>query len=135
MDNHQQRAWLLQSRINPAPLPGTLTLADARLSFTLDPECSPDALGWLERALGVEGIAAKLARGEPVLAFDYPIDECTVSWPITGGGATMLVRTPAGNKWVVSYDEPPGLGRRSAMLFTGRRSAREFKRALAEAGA
>ena len=135
MDLREDKAWLLQSRINPFPISGALALEGGRISFRLDAEAAGASLGWLEKELGTDGIAALLGAGESVVAFDYALDDCVVSWPITGGGAMMIVRTPGGRKWVVSYDYPSGGSIHQTMtLFSGRRRAKEWKKALAEAG-
>jgi hypothetical protein len=132
----EDKAWLLQSRINPFPVSGALTLGDGRIAFTLDEEAGEASLDWLEKVLGIDDIAARVGSGETVVAFDYALSDCAVTWPITGGGAVMLVRTPGGRKWVVSYDYPSGGAISQRMsLFAGRNKAREWKKALAEAGA
>jgi hypothetical protein len=136
MDIREEKAWLLQSRINPFPISGALTLEGGRISFVLAPDAADAALGWLEKELELDDIAAKLNTGDTVVAFDYSLDDCAVTWPITGGGAMMIVRTPGGRRWVVSYDHPSGGSIHQTMtLLTGRRKAREWKKALAEAGA
>jgi hypothetical protein len=136
MDIREDKAWLLQSRINPFPISGALALEGGRISFVLDEDAGDAALDWLEKELEVEDIAGVLRSGETVVAFDYSLDDCAVSWPITGGGAMMIVRTPGGRKWVVSYDYPSGGSISQTMsLLTGRSRAREWKKALAEAGA
>ena len=136
MDIREDKAWLLQSRINPFPVSGALVLEGGRISFALDDDAGEAALGWLEKELELEDIAGRLQAGETVVAFDYSLDDCAVSWPITGGGAVMIVRTPGGRKWVVSYDYPSGGSLSQTMsLLSGRRRAREWKKALAEAGA
>ena len=136
MDIREDKAWLLQSRINPFPVSGALSLGDGRIAFTLDEDAGEGSIGWLEKELGLEDIASRLRAGETVVAFDYALDDCAVTWPITGGGAIMLVRTPGGRKWVVSYDAPEGSSISQRMsVFTGRSKAREWKKALAEAGA
>jgi hypothetical protein len=136
LEIREERAWLLRSRINPVPIPGVLSLTDGRIRFELDPEADPQSLDWLERQLGVQGIAEKLERGESVFAFDHPLSECAVSWPLTGGGAMMVVRAPTGRKWVISGEEPSG-GKvpRPRTTRPGQRRARDWKRALADAGA
>lgn len=136
MDIREDKAWLLQSRINPFPVSGALSLGDGRIAFTLDEDAGEGSVGWLEKELGLEDIASRIHAGETVVAFDYALDDCAVTWPITGGGAMMIVRTPGGRKWVVSYDAPAGgsISRRMS-VFTGRSKAREWKKALAEAGA
>jgi hypothetical protein len=136
VDLREDQAWLLQSRFNPLPVSGSLALGDGRISFTLDEDAPDAALGWLEKELGLDDIASLIRSGETVVAFDYALEACAVSWPLTGGGAMMIVRTPEGRKWVVSYDYPSGGSISQTMsLLTGRSKAREWKKALAEAGA
>lgn len=135
MELREDQAWLFRSRVNPLPVAGSLALEEGRLRFTLDPEAGEASLGWLEEALGIDAIKERLVAGETIVAFEHPLAECVVTWPITGGGALMLVRAPE-RKWVVSY-EYPAAGRISTPigLVAGRRRAREWKRALAELGA
>jgi hypothetical protein len=136
MDIREDKAWLLQSRINPFPISGALSLGGGRISFALDADAADAALDWLEKELGVEDLKTTIGAGQAVVAFDYALDECAVSWPITGGGAMMIVQAPGGRKWVVSYDYPSGGSIQQTMtLLTGRRKAKEWKKALAEAGA
>jgi hypothetical protein len=59
-----------------------------------------------------------------------------VTWPITGGGAVMIVQAPGGRKWVVSYDYPSsGAISQTFGVFTGRKKAKRWKKALADAEA
>jgi hypothetical protein len=131
----EDQAWLFRSRVSASPIAGALALEDGRMRFAVDPGADPDALSWLEAAVGAEGLERRLAGGEAVIAFDHPLEDCVVTWPITGGGAIMLVRA-GGRRWVVSYEEPAP-GRFAARLgkMSGRRRAREWKKALAESGA
>ncbi len=136
MEIRQDQAWLLQSRFNPFPVSGALSLDEDRISFTLDEMAAEATLGWLEKELGADDLATRILGGETVAAFDYALSECEVSWPLTGGGALMIVRNPEGRKWVVSYDYPSGGSISQTMsMLTGRKKAREWKKALAEAGA
>jgi hypothetical protein len=131
----EENAWLLQSRINPLPISGTLELADGRISFTLDSEAAQAKLDWLEETLGVHDLSARLGAGDPMVAFDYGLDECSVSWPLTGGGAVMYVQAFE-RKWVVTYDDPEDRGSRFSQplaMSSGRGRAKEWKKALAEA--
>jgi hypothetical protein len=130
----EERAWILQNRINPLPVCGALELRDARISFTLGADAVQAPLGWLEEQLGVDDLRATLEAGDEVVAFDYPLDACKVSWPLTGGGATMFVETSE-RKWVISYEQPAGGSRFSQSLpvMSGRKRAREWKLALARA--
>lgn len=132
MNIREDQAWLLQSRINPFPVSGALTLDEGRITFTLDAEAADASLGWLAKELGVDDLEARIEAGEEVVAFDYDLSDCAVTWPITGGGAMMIVRTPT-RKWVVSYDYPTGGPVHGTLaLVTGRRKAKEWKKALAE---
>ena len=134
MELREDQAWLLRSRVNLMPVAGALSLENDRLSFTLDAEAGEASLGWLEEELGIDGIADRLAAGETIVAFDHPLDDCVITWPITGGGAVMLVRAPE-RKWVVSYDYPvAGRIKTPIGMISGRRKAREWKRVLADSG-
>jgi len=132
----EDKAWLLKNRINPFPVSGALSLSDGRIAFTLDEDAGEASVDWLEQELGLDDIAGRVRAGEPVVAFDYALSDCAVTWPITGGGAMMIVRIASGRKWVVSDDYPSGGSSAQTMsLFSGRSKAREWKKALAEAGA
>lgn len=135
MELREDQAWLLRNRVNPFPISGALSLEEGRLRFTLGEDAGEAALGWLEDELGLDAIKTRLVNGETVVAFDHALAECVITWPITGGGAVMLIRAPE-RKWVVSYDYPGG-GRISNTfgLISGRRRAREWKKVLAESGA
>jgi hypothetical protein len=134
VDIREDKAWLLQSRINPFPVSGALALINGRISFVLDAAAAESALGWLEEQLGAEDLKSKIESGETITAFDHSLEDCQVSWPLTGGGAMMLVKAPE-RKWVVSYDYPSGGPVSNTMsLISGRKKAKEMKKALAEAG-
>jgi hypothetical protein len=134
VDLHEDKAWLLQSRINPVPVPGAVALTGGRISFSIDSEADAEALDWLEKELDAEDLKGRLATGEPVVVFDHPLSDCVVTWPITGGGAVMIVRPP-GHKWVVSYDHPsPGAITTPMGFLSGRRRAKAWKKALADSG-
>jgi hypothetical protein len=130
----EDKAWLLRNRFNPFPISGLLSLADEVIAFRLDEEAADATLGWLEAELGIEDIAARIAAGEEVVAFSFPLNECAVSWPITGG-PMMLIEGPT-RKWVVAYDHPVGGAvLQTFNLMSGRGRARAWKKALAEAEA
>lgn len=127
------RAWLLRSRFNPHPIAGSLVIAAGEISFRVDDgEIDAESIAWLEARVKSDGVAARLASGESVLAFSNAIGECEVTWPITGGGGTMVVETPE-RRWVVSVEGRTCGPFQSAIgLVSARRRAREWKRALAE---
>ena len=103
---------------------------DDVISFTLDEEAAEATLGWLEEETGIEDIKEKIEAGEDVVAFSIPIEECFVSWPITGG-PMMLIEGPT-RKWVVSYDHPVGGAFvQTFNLMSGRGKAKAWKKALA----
>jgi hypothetical protein len=130
----EQSAWLLRSRFSPFPVSGELELAAGRISFTLDPAAAEARLDWLEEELGGGALKDRLEAGERVVAFSHALEDCTISWPLTGG-AQMVVAAPD-RRWIISHD-PPHAGRipQALNLFSARRKAREWKQALAEAGA
>ncbi len=133
----EERAWLLQSRISPLPISGALELRDGRISFTLDAEAAEARLGWLEETLGIHDLNDRLRSGEPLVAFDYGLDECSVSWPLTGGGAVMYVQAFE-RKWVITYDDPDDRSSRFSgplAMSSGRGRAKEWKKALARSDA
>jgi hypothetical protein len=133
LDIREDKAWLLQSRINPFPVSGALALINGRISFVLDAMAAEAALGWLEQQLETEDLKKQIEAGEKITAFDHSLEDCQVSWPLTGGGSQMLVKAPE-RKWVVSYDYPSGGAISNTMtLISGRKKAKEWKKALAEA--
>lgn len=132
MELRDDRAWLLRSRFNPHPIAGTLAIADGEITFRIDDdEIAEDSLEWLDERLGI-AVRDRLEREGSVVAFSYPLEDCEVSWPITGGGGTMVV-VSAERRWVVSCEERSGgsIAGTLAMVW-GRRRARDWKRALAE---
>ena len=134
MDIREDKAWLLQSRINPFPVSGALALINRRISFVLDTAAAESALGWLEEQMEIDDLKAQIETGETITVFDHSLEDCQVSWPLTGGGAMMLVKAPE-RKWVVSYDYPSGGPISNTMtLVSGRKKAKEWKKALADAG-
>lgn len=134
MEIREDKAWLLRSRFNPLPIPGALSLSESQISFTLDEAPSGDSLEWLSQRLPPERLEAPAEPGGKMVAFEYPLSACEVTWPITGGGSTMIVQAP-GRRWVISYDEPPGGAIANTLsMISGRRKAREWKKVLAAAG-
>lgn len=133
MDIREDKAWLLQSRINPFPISGALALVNGRISFVLDASAADAVLGWLEKQLETEDLKKQIEAGERIVAFEHSLDECQISWPLTGGGAQMLIKAPE-RKWVVSYDYPSGGAISNTMtMISGRKKAKEWKKALADA--
>ena len=134
IEAREDKAWLLRNRFNPFPISGLLSLSGGIISFTLDEEAAGASLGWLEDELETERLAERIEAGEEVVAFSLPLDECSVSWPITGG-PMMLIDGPT-RKWVISYDHPVGGAvLQTFNLMTGRGKARAWKKALLTAEA
>jgi hypothetical protein len=134
VDTREDKAWLLRNRFNPFPVSGVLALNERVISFRLDEDAAEAILGWLEDELEIEDIKAEIEDGNEVVAFAIPLDECSVSWPITGG-PMMLIDGPE-RKWVVSYDHPVGGAFvQTFNLMSGRGKARAWKKALAKAEA
>ena len=132
MAAREDQAWLLRNRFNPFPVSGVLALNDRVISFRLDDEAAEATLGWLEEELEIDDIKARIEGGDEVVAFSIPLEECSVSWPITGG-PMMLIEGPT-RKWVVSYDHPiGGAFVQTFNLMSGRGKAKAWKKALAKA--
>ncbi len=132
MKVREDHAWLLKSRVNPLPVPGSLSLSDTRITFTITGSATDAPLDWLESMPGLDGVGQRVQAGQEVVVFECELADCAVTWPITGGGGIMIVRTPA-QKWVLSYEHPTGRARHPAFsLISGRRRARDWKQALAE---
>ena len=133
MDVREDRAWLLRNRFSPFPIAGRISLTDGVITFTLDAEAADASLGWLESALETDGLEERIRSGEEVVVFSAPLGESEVSWPITGGGAMMIVEE-AGRRWVISHDYAVGGAVLQTLnIITGRGRARTWKRALAAA--
>jgi len=134
IEAREDKAWLLRNRFNPFPISGLLALESRIISFRLDADAAEATLGWLEEELGAEELAERIEGGEEIVAFSLPLDECVVTWPITGG-AMMLIEGPT-RKWVVSYDHPVGGAvLQTFNLMSGRGKARAWKKALSAAEA
>ena len=133
MEGREDNAWLLRNRWNPFPISGTLALADGVISFTLDDDAANATLGWLEDVLKKEGLSERIEAGETIVAFSIPLDECQIGWPLTGGGATMVIEGPTRN-WVITHDHPVGGAMLQTLnLISGRGKARAWKKTLAAA--
>jgi len=132
VDAREDRAWLLRNRFNPFPISGLLSLAGRTISFRLDAEAAEATLGWLEEELSLEHLKERIEDGEEVVAFSLSLEECAVTWPITGG-PMMVIEGPT-RKWVVSYDHPVGGAVvQTFNLMSGRGKARAWKKALSAA--
>jgi hypothetical protein len=132
VEGREDRAWLLRNRFHPFPISGLLTLSEGVISFRLDEDAADATLGWLEDELEVDDIKDRIESGTEVVAFSIPLDDCSVSWPITGG-PMMLIDAPE-RKWVVSYDHPVGGAvLQTFNVMTGRGKAKAWKKALARA--
>ena len=132
MGAREDQAWLLRNRFNPFPVSGVLALNEGVISFRLDEDAAEATLGWLEEELEIDDIKSRIEAGDEIVVFSIPLDECSVSWPITGG-PMMLIDGP-GRKWVVSYDHPVGGAViQTFNLMSGRGMAKAWKKALAAA--
>lgn len=123
MEAREDQAWLHRSRFNPHPVPGILRLAHGELSFSVDDDAPAEDAEWLE--------------GRAV-AFSHPLDDCAITWPVTGGGTMMVIDAPS-RKWFISYDRPSSLPAvpllQTVSMLSGRTLARQWKKALAAAEA
>jgi hypothetical protein len=132
----EESAWLLQNQLNPFPIKGRLVLSDdGRLSFTLDAAAADANLGWLEKALGADGLKERIKNGERPVAFDLDLSGRKVSWPSTLARIGMKIGDGDRN-WFVSLDYPSGGAIWQAMnLMSGGKKTKPWKEAFAAAGA
>lgn len=131
MDIREDKAWLLRSRFNPSPVSGVLDVRDGQISFVLDEAAAETQLEWVESALATDGLRDRLGAGEEVVVFRCDLADCHVTWPITGGGSTMVVGTPD-RRWVITPDIPSGGAVMQTLgAISGRSRARQWKMALA----
>jgi hypothetical protein len=100
----------LQNQMNPFPISGRLTLGDdGRLTFALDEKAAGASLGWLEQAIGAEGLKERINSGERPVVFDFPVADCKIAWPKMLGGYAMKIDSED-RKWIVSLNYPSGGG-------------------------
>ena len=127
-----EQAWALQNKINPFPVAGTLVWDGVTLSFTLAKLAGDASLGWVEKRLGVTGLANRLRSGDLVPAFSWSKAEFETSWPALYAGSVVEVTGPNGESWLIALDYPSGGAiSQSLSLFTGRKKGKVWKRALA----
>ncbi len=132
----EQNSYLLQNQMNPFPVSGQLALDDhGQLSFTLDEKAAGASLGWLEKAIGGEGLKARIESGERPVVFSLPISGRKVSWPKSLGGYAMKIEAED-RKWIVSLNYPSGGAVWQMINMVGSRgTTKPWKQALSEAGA
>jgi hypothetical protein len=104
----RQRAYLLQSRVQPFPVAGDLELTAGSLKFTMDEMAGEAVLGWVEKELVTSGLKERLKGGERVGAFDLPLSSLAVDWPKQFMGSAMKVSVPGSRDWLVSLVYPSG---------------------------
>jgi hypothetical protein len=132
----EQDSYLLQNQMNPFPISGQLVLDDdGRLRFTLDEKAAAASLGWLEKALGSDGLKERIQGGERPLIFDVAVQGRKISWPKSLGGYAMKIEDHD-RKWIVSLNYPSGGGLWQMINMVGAKSTtKPWKEALAAAGA
>lgn len=132
----EQNSYLLQNQLNPFPISGNLVLdGDGHLRFTLDEKASGASLGWLEKALGEDGLKARIESGDRPVAFDVAVAGRKFGWPKSLGGYAMKFSDDR-RKWIVSLNYPSGGALWQVLnMINGRKTSKPWKQALAEAGA
>jgi hypothetical protein len=132
----ENSAWLLQNQLNPFPVSGELELTDdGRLRFTLGEKAADASLGWLEKALGADGLKERIKAGERPVAFDLEVSGRKIRWPASLARIGMKIEDGDRN-WYVSLDYPSGGAIWQLMnLVGGGKRSKPWKEALAAAGA
>jgi hypothetical protein len=132
----EQDSYLLQNQLNPFPISGRLVLDDqGRLSFALDEKAAGASLGWLEKAIGSDGLKARIESGERPEIFNVAVAGRKVRWPKTLGGYAMKIEDGE-RDWIVSLNYPSGgaLWQTINMLRAGG-VTKPWKQGLKDAGA
>jgi hypothetical protein len=127
-----EKAYLLQNKLNPLPVPGDLELTRAKLRFMLRPSAVDAVVGWLEKELEVSDLHGRLEAGEAISAFELDRAALEVKWPLQFAGVGMQVSNPGTRKWLVSLVYPSGGGYTLLRTFSGagRGKSKEWKTAL-----
>jgi hypothetical protein len=128
----EREAYLLQNQLNLFPIGGKLVLSDdGRLSFTLGALAKDASMGWLEKALGTDGLKERIAAGERPVVFDFPLAGHKVSWPVSLGGYGMKIEGED-RQWIVSLDYPSsGAVWQTISIIKARGTSKPWKQALA----
>jgi hypothetical protein len=132
----ENSGWLLQNQVNPFPVAGELELTeDGRLRFTLKEKAAEAKLGWLEKALGTDGLKERIKAGERPVVFDLPVGGRKIRWPMSLARIGMKIEDGERN-WYVSLDYPSNGAIWQLMnLMGGGKRSKPWKEALAAAGA
>lgn len=127
-----EQAWLLQNKINPFPVGGTLRLEEGTITFVLSTIASHAVLGWVEKRAGLENLGDRLKAGEAIELFRFSKGEFVVNWPKMYAGSACEITGPQGTPWVIALDYPSGGSiSQTISLFTGRKKGKLWKAALA----
>ncbi len=127
-----EQAWLLQNKINPFPVGGTLKLEDDVLTYTLGTLAADAVLSWVEKRAGLADLANRLKGGESIELFRLTRAERKIDWPKLYAGSAVEITSPDGTSWIVTMDYPSGGSiSQTISLFTGRKKGKAWKAALA----
>jgi hypothetical protein len=92
-------------------------------------------MGWLEKALGTDGLKERITPGERPVVFDFPLAGHKVSWPVSLGGYGVKIEGED-RQWIVSLDYPSsGAVWQTISIIKARGTSKPWKQALAAAGA
>ena len=96
------RAYLVQTRLLfPDFTPATLELSDTHLRCTVDRYS-----GWVEEALGITDLKARLSAGQPVAAFVFRRDHLKVKWLTISAGTAFDVSEGQSRRWRIDLVSP-----------------------------
>jgi hypothetical protein len=132
----KQTAYLLQNQMNPFPISGELELDDAgHLKFTLTDKAADANLGWLEKAIGSEGLKERIRGGEHPVVFDLEVKGRKITWPASLARVGMKISDDERN-WLVSLNYPSGGAIWQLVnLMRGGKTSKPWKDGLSAAGA
>jgi hypothetical protein len=131
----EQDSYLLQNQFNPFPVAGRLALDNGQLRFTLSEKAAGASLGWLEKALGQDGLKQRIEAGEQPVVFEVAVTGRKFAWPKMLGGYAMKFEDEK-RTWIVSLNYPSGGAIWQLLnVVNSKGTTKPWKEALAAAGA
>jgi hypothetical protein len=122
------KAYLLKSRSSPTWVNVELELGPSNLRCI-----AREYSKWVDDALELADYKSKLTSDEPVVIFDFPRDELTVTWLRQFYRGGFHVRLGDSRRWLIALVYPSGFGN-VLDLMTDRAVWRQWRAALPDSG-
>jgi hypothetical protein len=118
------KAYLLKSRSSTSWVNVELELGATNLRCI-----AREYSKWVDHELELTDYKSKLSAGEPVVIFDFPLDELTVTWLRQFYRGGFQLRMGDSRRWLIALVYPSGFG--SVLdLMTDRAVWRQWRAAL-----